>query len=90
VGEGAYKSHVLDEIEDQKSEDLEDENIGKQNYQQISEDESSSSEDDDDPEREERQMLQYLRHKIRLEVEKNIFALIEKEPELKEINEKVR
>ena len=54
MGEGAYKSHVLDEIEDQKSEDLEDRNIGKQNYQQISEDESSSSEDDDDPEREER------------------------------------
>jgi len=49
--------------------------------------EDSSSEDE---EREEREMLQYLRHKIRLEVEKNVFALIEAEPELHQIKEHIK
>lgn len=35
-------------------------------------------------------MLQYLRHKIRMEVEKSAFALIEGQPELKEISEHVK
>ena len=52
----------------------------------VDAEDSSSSSDEDDSAKDERIFLQSLKHLIRLEVEKNIFSLIEKEPNLKEIN----
>lgn len=34
--------------------------------------------------------MQAMKHLIRLEVEKNVFSLIENEPELKEVNDKLQ
>ena len=45
---------------------------------------------DDDEERDEREMLQCLKHLIRLEVEKKAFELIESEPGLARLGEEVQ
>lgn len=74
------QSHILDEIASQKSEE---------DYQEAISYDGSSSESSDD-ELDERKMLQYLRHKLRLEVEKSVFALIEGEPELTQIKDHIQ
>ncbi|TNV79687.1 hypothetical protein FGO68_gene1735 [Halteria grandinella] len=73
--------HILDDLASEKSEEF---------VEVLSSEEEEDSSSSEDEEREEREMLQYLRHKIRLEVEKNVFALIETEPELHQIKEHIQ
>ena len=73
-------------MEDAKSED-QDGFHRVEESKSIYDSEDSSS---DDEEKDDRQFLQSLRHLIRLEVEKSVFALIESEPELKALSEELK
>lgn len=101
----ARQSHILDEIQSQKSEEFEDQEAYRLSSAKNLEFEDCKSEDsfdesihqvndfsssDDDEDKDYRQFMQSLRHMIRLDVEKKIFALIEVEPELKDIDEKLK
>jgi hypothetical protein len=77
------QSHILDEILSQKSEVQSDQEV-------TSQDQGDSSSEESDDERDERELMQALKHMIRLQVEEHALALLEKEPQLKHISEEVK
>lgn len=70
----AKEAHVLDDIASQESEEVE----------------SQESDSEEDEERDEREFMQFLKHQVRLEVEKSIITLFEGEPELKKVADRLK
>ncbi len=79
------------EEEDRHNDELDSQEMANRLLKKtVEDDSSSSSSDEDDGGKDERIFLQSIKHLIRLEVEKKIFSLIEKEPNLKEINKRLK